>query len=488
MSVLGHLLGVPGLASTNLRLPPILAKFANTQNEVGISRIGSSYYLWQKQGAGRYLCASLPYATTGTASYNSLRRLDYQYLVVDESVVGNAAVTRTGAGWAFGTTYYRTEGVGDYTTHTTPDNTVVVGIKGQQSSNAGISLVTIDGDRTRATKLPTAQQLVDAGALPNTILITNGGTLNPTDRLLDQYAVTTPHLVVLADDLTPGVHQVVVTCTGYKNPLSTAARTYSKSVLYATTTTNLVTPGTAFVPEQAIFSDQSVFEYALAYQPSGASDFALRGNGHGYDYQSSWSVKLDGVDTTVNDGEYKTGSLVQITRLSALRHPEVGAGATDVGASTVIYTMRPDTGLWVDWSISWLVDGDMRSAYVAMMPLDESVSSKGATELGSDVILTAHDDSELLQTASRYAYAWQAAGQYGAIMYVDNIPAAVNGWTYTATGKKMYIQDRAGGVFNKLYLMRVSNATEPYLAGDVWQSRINYRVMRFADANAALAR
>ena len=89
---------------------------------------------------------------------------------------------------AYGGTYHYSTEAGATIRCTCAATTTAVGIRSFKATNGGIGVAYIDNDTTLCTLLPTAQSLVDAGTLANTVLVANGGTLNPTDRIYDAYA------------------------------------------------------------------------------------------------------------------------------------------------------------------------------------------------------------------------------------------------------------------------------------------------------------
>ncbi|MGH2755528.1 MAG: hypothetical protein ACRDLB_14010, partial [Actinomycetota bacterium] len=138
---------------------------------------------------------------------------------------------------AFGGSYKRETNAGATATYAAPLGATKLGLRGFKDPNGGLMKVAIDGDATRANLLPTAQQLVDAGTFPNTILVGNRGTLQPTDRVYDAYAATaTPDTQeTFASGLAASVqHQMQLTVTGYKRAAAGDARGYVSGAMYST--------------------------------------------------------------------------------------------------------------------------------------------------------------------------------------------------------------------------------------------------------------
>ena len=109
---------------------------------------------------------------------------------------------------------------------TTPSDTLSIAVNGYQNlANGAMFLVTIDGDPTLASLLPTAQDLVTGGSLDASALVGGGGTLNPTDRIYDNYTLAQNintedgkgHLTQIATFASAGAHTVRFTQTAYAN-------------------------------------------------------------------------------------------------------------------------------------------------------------------------------------------------------------------------------------------------------------------------------
>ncbi|MDQ0767991.1 hypothetical protein QF031_000740 [Pseudarthrobacter defluvii] len=101
-------------------------------------------------------------------------------------------------------------------------------------------------ERPLADRLDTAQDVVTRGWYANTILVANGSTLNPTDRVMDSYSPTTAQNKyaarrVLAADLTAGAHTVKLTVTGYNRIGVSAQRAYVTRFLHSLPSTKLPT-------------------------------------------------------------------------------------------------------------------------------------------------------------------------------------------------------------------------------------------------------
>ena len=328
--------------------------------------------------------------------------------------------------------------------------------------------------------------------MASTALVANGGTLNPTDRVFDQYAAigAVDTLVMCAEGLTPGVHTLTLTCTGYKRAAATGARLYAAGFMYSTTTTTLSTSAIKLVKVADLeTSGASVYEYARQYKPSGATANDFYGNGHGYDRQQSLTVLVDGASQSLSNNQIVAGSTsLVITRVSKLRHPDTST--TDIADVTTTYTLLPTNGLTIAHTTTWRVAGQMARDYPVMAPFGELLNKATLRGAGSDYDMdNASGDAteEFGFVESLTGWAWDSDGHYA---YVCSLPSAavVNNWQYSGATDAL-VQDRTGASINKFYWTRSSvlASGETFAINDVWTSEANYRVAWLADANASLA-
>jgi hypothetical protein len=474
-----------------------------------INRVSSTYYkFYQPIGGGRYwrqdfkTIASLPGGKTPIPL-----QMNYQYgeIPYTTKAFSDAQFAYTGAGWAssalsgtYNGSYTRTTTSGDYVVWTTSAASIIF-IRYAALSNVGLALVTLDGSRTAATGCSTAQDLVTAGTFPNTILVANGGTLNPTDRVINQYAASgsSDTFQLIADGLTEAAHTVRLTCTGYKQAASSDIRLNVTAGSIAASTIVPTTSGVAFYLEKRILDQQdSAFEWAFNVYASAASSATSTwvGNVHGYEDMTALTLTIDGSGTTMTDGQYLSGASIVFVRTSRLYHPSIGAGATVIGDAVTTYTLN-NTGLVVSYSLTWNVALKMMIGYHAMYPTNEDVGgpTKGATS-GSGATsytLTAQDGSRKSQTLADTVWLWcpaagGVAGHYGATMRCAQAGIGFGG---NASPDFTFIEDRiisAGRLVNKTYFTRQSDtaAVENIAATTNWTNTTTYRVSWVPDADA----
>lgn len=464
--------------------------------DVAVERQGSDYWLHQKISSELYWTLRLKSTTTGATTINSIMgsRISRPAVRVDQ---GAAGVTFGGT-WvgtalanasSYGGTYARADVATSYVEYTTPAGATGIGMRSQFFTNSGVWLVTIDDDNTLANQCLTAQQMVTAGTLPDTVLAANGGTLNPTDRVLDGYnsslfstavegyEINTGFYKLLASGLAPGAHKVRLTATVYKNASSGGVRLIVDALYYTTTT---MTGANWSIQETNLYPTNSVFEYAHTVRVgAGTQDFV--GNTHGYDNQTALAIEVDGSVVAPDDQEVVVGSLLEITRTSSLKDIDAG---TDIGESVTTYTLHPTNGLTIGWQITWAVElVAAATCYPAMFPTGPLLDRGANNAYASDVDLSANDGEYKARANGRYAYLWDADGVYGALFTVTDVDTATGG--LVSELGHLFIEDRnEAGYLNKVYLLRAGGAVA---VNDVWESEANYRVKIFADANASLA-
>lgn len=458
----------------------LLSLFASPGSQVGLGRSGTDYNLFQQLAAGLWWKVTLANDGTHNSLYQSIVGIpmlsadddDAEWVFYNASHVVTAWTAGSNVN-AYGGAYVRTSLTGYHAEFTAPAGTTSVGLRYFATTNAGLALVAIDGDKTAATNLPTAQDLVTAGTFPNTILVANGGTLSPTDRVLDMYAASgnADTQILLAKGLASGSHVVRVTVTGYKRAASTDVRVYVSGGMYGSAAITPATASMSILALQTYLSSSSVYEYAFSCVPTAGGTIAFIGNRHGGEGSQTLAFTIDGATVTPSDGSVTLGSVVTVTRTTQLSHGDL-AHVADV---SVVYTLRPGTGLRVDIDVDWLQNVTHYNAYVGMCPSQGNNFPNGSTRRGETVSLLDDDGSLKAANKSAAGVLWNTSG-YALLLSVPDLAPAVNGWVKSLSF--MTIEDRSTGDFNKLYLQRTKSdvATEAVTAADRWTWAIDYRV------------
>ncbi|MBN7792436.1 hypothetical protein [Microbacterium esteraromaticum] len=480
----------------------VAAKFAPRGAGISLRRVGTTYSLRRAIGGGRYWRCDLPLISSAPGGFALHQIRDQMVELAAESVVfGDGSVASSGT-WvtttqaaAYGGQYTQASAAGAYKEHATPAGTTVVGMRTCDLSNAGLAVVTIDGDKTAATLLPTAQELVDMGLYPNTILVANGGTLEPTDRVYEgrqSNATVWDKVALFASDLTPGVHQVRVAVTGYfhtgdypglTGSTSSGARVYITGFVHGDDTMREGDAGVSLLPVANLMDTGSAWEYATNLKPEGAASSQFVGNIHGYEIEDSLAFFIDGAPVTPADATSTPADReAKIVRTSHLRHPETGSAV--IADVVTTYTMDR-RGLLVEAATSWRVNASVIAAYV-MMPLNGATKVTGVPFThgslsgwaGGPIDLTALPDGYYGQSESSCAWVWDgtARGVYGAAIWVPDALRYTRG--YATQEFLPNIQARpSSGPMTKVYIPRAyTTAPENVTPETVWEQAARYAV------------
>lgn len=488
-----------------IRIAELSASMASRfprNKRTAIGRRGTTIDLYQKVNDSVWWRSSLE-AQTVPDTATPLHLMAGQALVTPAgwvSAVASGTVVDSGGAWTFGNNvgalgdggYWQSTVAGATKTWTSPAGVTAVGINSTVVSNGSIAKVTIDGDATRANLLPTAQSLVDAGTYANTILVANGGTLQPTDRVYSSYAVSQvwSSSTMVATDLTAGVHTVVYTSLGYTPVgLPSANRAYISDFLY-NSGQELGAGSTTTVVEavSSTISAISAWEYAILCRPTGSTQDYTIGNTHGGDTELTFQVYVDGAAVTLTDN---TTTLLtdtaEIRRTSRLTHKYLNAGATPVANSEVWYRLTRD-GIQIDNTISWLVGGLITADFI-MLPMPGVLSTTGGQRFGRGdhsangsgplTFTGLNGILDVPKSKSPAGWMWQQSGRLAVGVWCAN-PAG-----YLQSGSPTYFQDRNGDVL-KLYIARsyAPNQSETVTAGQsrTAKARYAFRVATGIDA------
>lgn len=218
---------------------------------------------------------------------------------------------------------------------------------------------------------------------------------------------------------------------GYRWYVKLAALT-SPSTIHALNDSKITLNGSTVV---ALNTGGSVWEYAITVASVG--DFV--GNAHGYDYEASLAIAVDGQPVTLADGQAVTGTAVQVVRVSEIRN-----GATHIADMTTTYGMSAAAGLTVACAATWAAPAPS-SGDLAMLPFDDTGGDTGfvVTPAGRYENLTLYTDTILNYTAQTAdcAVGFRRGGNCAVMMQ-------------TNAARSMYLQDR--GTLNKIYASATS--------------------------------
>jgi hypothetical protein len=479
--------------------------FNNPAGGISISRSGSDYYLWHGLGGGlfsRYQLKNYT-ANAGNLPLRQLAGLDTVRAMVDTD---DSAATKTGT-WVAGSNaasiggaYVYSTTTGDSISWTSPTGVTSVGASVVEITNGGmLLLVEVDGSKTAADRLDTAQAVVDRGWYPNTILVANGGTLNPTDRVMDTYSSATANnnyaaRRVLAADLTPGTHSVKLTVTGYMRTGLSAQRGYVTGFLHALPTTKLTDSGVAVVSDTVLSAIASAWEYAFYGQPAGTTAPGETGNIHGWEAETGFTITVDGAVSNPADGVRVDGlNEIVVTRLSQMRHTELGV--TSIVDVTTKYILGR-RGLLVVPTFDFKRDFIPNWMYI-MLPVNGPTTNAVGQKFnraalldyaGGPLTLTGgNGDAYSGRSKSVAAWMWSSTGKFAVMSAVPDHTTFLNRWKESSPSYAQ-INDRSGNILKTYYSRNAGTNGEVIKAGTVISAAIRYKVAYFpGGAEAALA-
>jgi hypothetical protein len=465
----------------------VLNKFPRPR-AVAIGMSGTTVCFYQEVVKGKWWRTELPALTF--AGGGAVHQITGQYIAQAFALVGSAdaGIVYAGGTW-FGNPgdVRNARAAGQTATWTSPNTATDVLLVTSTSTNGGLGRVTIDGSTTAANQCQTAQQVVDAGLYPNTILVANGGTLNPTDRVVDFYSASLVASTnfLLATGLAAAAHAIVITSTAYYRIGKTATDIRTNIYGFGSASGQaLGTAGTTPTITETISTVSSAWEYALKTRitSGGTSDFL--GNVHGYETETSTQIQVDGVTTTVADGSIVIPrDTITYTRTTQLTHPQsAGAKVADV---VTVYTLTRD-GLSVEVTVTWAVAGWLDTAYL-MMPLPGTNAGASAfnrvdlLDNGSGPLTITGTDGTVYRGRSKSAaaWAWQSAGKHAVALWADDALGYTNNWANSGVIEASF-EDR-GGILTKLYLAKIATpaAGVAFAAGEVHKSKAHYVMARF---------
>lgn len=380
----------------------------------------------------------------------------------------------------------------------TPAGATAVGVRLVRNTSGGLFAVSIDGSATAANWLPTAQDKVDAGEYPSTILVANGGTLAPTARVLDCYSPTTlwDDAVAVADGLTPGVHTLALTVTGYTHTGAINNRCQVSGYAYATAGLTPTSPGAEVLGTFAWQTGVSAHEYAYRWLPNfladgttpnpamGSNPIHYYGRVHGYEDELSVTVVVDGTPTVLVDGQtVAVTDSATITQVSRLYHPD--NHPTLSADSTTVYTLDQH-GLTTGHEQTWHVPGVLLGGYPVMLPVAAAFDRYTSSGLHARLTVDSGAGGGVGYADAWIAVAWTGQGSYATSVELLEPLAVTTAGTESPGLMPWWIEDRApvsGTKINKFYVPWTASpgTPTPITPGDTWRFRSRYRFRVFPD-------
>ncbi|MGL5829585.1 MAG: hypothetical protein ACRC0L_08465, partial [Angustibacter sp.] len=369
------------------RIDGWLQATAPARRGLRVSRAGNDYYLSWHMRDGLWSRVRLRGISTngsdgprrGPQGVHQIREVDVVAFGADSNLAG---ATPSGAGWsavAGPPGYQRSNTSGDayvWTAPAAPGAQTSLALRVvQHPTGGGVARVSINGDWTAATSLPTAQEMVDAGQLQASQLTTGGGSINPTHRCYSSYAAATNELYVPLGEGFGSAPIVRVEHTGGFRSSAAGTATNQRIMVggFAYSTGDQPDTGPV-IPVASLATRESAWEYAISYEAQG-SDQKFMGNYHGNEVESSLSVSVDGsphrlAQVALSDGATLSGNeSIVLVKSSQLLHDG------NVCANVVTTYSIDGGGLVVEPVIQWVRQGVVSASY-AMMALN------GARETG----------------------------------------------------------------------------------------------------------
>jgi hypothetical protein len=380
---------------------------------------------------------------------------------------------------------------GNYIEFTTDNNVTSVGcVLRTGIAGGGVGLVSIDGDNTLADLLPTAQTLVDSGVLANTVLVANGGSLNPTDRVIEEHTNSLSEFRggdLFTTSLAAGVHTVRITVTGYKKAASSDALIYFHAfTAWGTTLYTLSEALFMAYPIYAIYdpvpttdNDYPVYEISWNIIPQGASVTNWVGHTNSLKISISPTFTVDGVSKTfTNRGDQYLGQTIAITIQYNIRHPQTST--TNLGTLDMTLTFNNIQGMTIEHTTTWASSGHLQRGYPSMMTTSQLFDR--AKSPGTSIATLYANPGYKIDNTRHAMWAWDYDGNLGVLMYVPDLAMTTNNFAACNDGYHFYIDDIGGdATWSKMRLLRFSNDDDNYTSGDIWRAKTNYRFAWFSN-------
>lgn len=361
----------------------------------------------------------------------------------------------------------------EYFYSSTPNSSIEFSTTGE-SSKIGIydlaqtstfGIVEINGDRTLANQLPTAQDLVTNQILSSSALVSNGGIFNPTDRVLNP---TNPNVIInvnafyggsrrilLASELEPGTKTVKIINSGI-SPMGVIANEFKISGLWWNDDSLNVNnfPNAQFEPLDEGFSldaGLSDLNFAFSYIPTGGSTSEFIGHSN---TQKLGNIpvlfKLDNSTiTSIPENDFSNiGDEVSLNISAVCKHSQ---SADDVAKYNQSYYFSVDSGIKYNIDFEWLKGGTISSGYIPQFAVNNQMSKSSVLEDTKNFDLSTDDGISYFNNSGSLVSFWNTNSKWSVSIDVPEYRTNPIG--------TISLQDRFGGSLNKVYFKRYSNQT-----------------------------
>jgi len=257
----------------------------------------------------------------------------------------------------------------------------IVGVLTTMTTNGGYGIVSIDGDYTRATRLPLFSAADYAAGRCRQSDVGKRYFSCYASALYDEH-------VIFADDLAASAHAVTIEATGTKAAASSDARCYIQHLLSCNGETvgasNIYAIPVHYISHNR--TDWSAHSPVVKWAPSGSSDYQFLGENHADGTQSkelttALSVFVDVTDqTALAAGSYASGTIITINHTNTVAHKAnlSTVVATKVRKFTAVANRR--LPIMCDSKWTWSASGTAEVEYPVMLRLGEERNADLAME------------------------------------------------------------------------------------------------------------
>lgn len=397
--------------------------------------------------------------------------------------------TLNSANTQYGSAYRSSTSINGYAQFKTTGPCTTIGVYDVATSSAsGFLKVLIDNNSSLANMLPTAQDFINNGTLSSSSLIANGGVLHPTDRLLygknpgsnsilpvhsDLNYFTSSRRLIIANNLPLDTHVVKFIITPYSAINNSTKTVRLTGIWFNDTSVNITKPGVSFEPitNPELISTNSDNNFAFSFVPQGFNVNQAEWLGHsGSQFKTSTSMYKDGnLLLNVPQGDYTNlCNEFKFNIIGYCKHSAIGK----VAYYTQSYTFTAKDGVKVNTTFVWSYPGTA-TGYLPQLSVNEPVNVATAWEANQNYILTNDDESYEYNQNATSGYIWNPITNWAILCAIGDTC-------------NLLIQDRSGGIINKLYFRRYNQT--PVYPNDTIQVEAVYKFKKFDNANLELSK
>lgn len=376
---------------------------------------------------------------------------------------------------------------------TTQSGVTRIGVYDMAVSSSGFFVVEIDGDKTLANHLPSASAMVANGSLPATVLIAQGGTLHPNDKIYYQKSpagtslipaspsgldniLTQNRRIRIASGLSAGTHTVKFIQSGYTANGSSASNLRLSGIWFDTPAAGIGDPGIGFEikPVQEMHCPSSDNNFAFRFRPEGfssASDYEWLGHNNGSQIRSgTGTLRLDGLvypDLPMGTLRRVHDMVLEVHGL--LVHPLT---SDPVAEYTQTFFINTQEGIQCQTAITWTHSGHITLGYIPQLAVFGPVNKATVWEATQNYFLDQNNDANRYNDKGSLAYIWSPTSNW-ALMLQSSIQDT------------LWLADRSDQ-YNKIYFRHYNNSL--IHAGDTLNVVSNYRFKKIPQADIILSK